>query len=354
MFFIMKGQKTILSNIQNSIETEEFALPPDRVGIPKQLCKMIDDLLTSSLGDLNTQCQITVNELHTILTLDSIQASIEKAATKVMNATLSIIRNLTSLQCKVNTLSDRKKPEPVSDDAIPIDIDQEDTVICRICEREIRISQLDEHTKLCLEAYQSETTIACINNNLYSELQMFAKKRLSENWPGPQASSVSSLLPLLHIYLLGLRGLQIDHKNEDSTNDLDQLLQEFNSFNSIPFPNDVKNSVFRIKSHLLEKRRTCYAALHANEFLKRTISGDQINFTPASIGDFDLIKRISAGAYARVFLARKRATGDIYAIKVLSHQEVTQKNQVKRVLTEKDILLQFNNPYIINFCMFCF
>lgn len=35
-----------------------------------------------------------------------------------------------------------------------------------------------------------------------------------------------------------------------------------------------------------------------------------------SIEDFEIIKPISRGAFGRVFLARKRATGDVFAIKV--------------------------------------
>lgn len=35
-----------------------------------------------------------------------------------------------------------------------------------------------------------------------------------------------------------------------------------------------------------------------------------------SIEDFEIIKPISRGAFGRVYLARKRSTGDLYAIKV--------------------------------------
>lgn len=38
-----------------------------------------------------------------------------------------------------------------------------------------------------------------------------------------------------------------------------------------------------------------------------------------SIEDFEIIKPISRGAFGRVFLARKRATGDLFAIKVGTH-----------------------------------
>lgn len=38
-----------------------------------------------------------------------------------------------------------------------------------------------------------------------------------------------------------------------------------------------------------------------------------------SIDDFEIIKPISRGAFGRVFLARKRTTGDLFAIKVKSY-----------------------------------
>lgn len=37
-----------------------------------------------------------------------------------------------------------------------------------------------------------------------------------------------------------------------------------------------------------------------------------------SIDDFEIIKPISRGAFGRVFLAKKRTTGDLFAIKVNS------------------------------------
>lgn len=38
-----------------------------------------------------------------------------------------------------------------------------------------------------------------------------------------------------------------------------------------------------------------------------------------SIDDFEIIKPISRGAFGRVFLAKKRTTGDLFAIKVNFH-----------------------------------
>lgn len=42
-----------------------------------------------------------------------------------------------------------------------------------------------------------------------------------------------------------------------------------------------------------------------------------------SIDDFEIIKPISRGAFGRVFLAKKRTTGDLFAMKVHSFFQLT-------------------------------
>lgn len=45
-----------------------------------------------------------------------------------------------------------------------------------------------------------------------------------------------------------------------------------------------------------------------------------------SIEDFEIIKPISRGAFGKVYLARKRATGDLFAIKVITNGEYLKWN----------------------------
>ncbi|KAG0304634.1 hypothetical protein BGZ98_005255 [Dissophora globulifera] len=71
--------------------------------------------------------------------------------------------------------------------------------------------------------------------------------------------------------------------------------------------------------------------------------------TPPSIKDFDFIKPISKGAFGSVFLAKKRATGDYYAIKVLKKSDMVAKNQVTNVKAERLILMnQTESPFVVN------
>ncbi|OUM68218.1 hypothetical protein PIROE2DRAFT_66949, partial [Piromyces sp. E2] len=54
-----------------------------------------------------------------------------------------------------------------------------------------------------------------------------------------------------------------------------------------------------------------------------------------SIKDFEIIKPISKGAFGAVYLAKKKVTGDYFAIKVLKKADMIAKNQVKNIRAER-------------------
>ena len=58
-----------------------------------------------------------------------------------------------------------------------------------------------------------------------------------------------------------------------------------------------------------------------------------------SIKDFEIIKPISKGAFGSVYLAKKKSTGDYYAIKVLKKADMVAKNQVTNVKAERAIMM---------------
>ncbi|XP_077214183.1 putative serine/threonine protein kinase IRE [Tasmannia lanceolata] len=68
-----------------------------------------------------------------------------------------------------------------------------------------------------------------------------------------------------------------------------------------------------------------------------------------SIEDFEIIKPISRGAFGRVFLARKRITGDLFAIKVLKKADMIRKKAVESILAERNILISVRNPFVVRF-----
>ncbi|XP_042492106.1 probable serine/threonine protein kinase IRE4 [Macadamia integrifolia] len=68
-----------------------------------------------------------------------------------------------------------------------------------------------------------------------------------------------------------------------------------------------------------------------------------------SIDDFEIMKPISRGAFGKVFLARKRTTGDLFAIKVLKKLDMLRKNDIERILAERNILITVRNPFVVRF-----
>jgi len=68
-----------------------------------------------------------------------------------------------------------------------------------------------------------------------------------------------------------------------------------------------------------------------------------------SIDDFRFLKYISRGAYGRVYLMAKKATGDVFAIKAMSKRDLLRKNLVSSIRAERDIMAATNHPFLVRF-----
>lgn len=66
-----------------------------------------------------------------------------------------------------------------------------------------------------------------------------------------------------------------------------------------------------------------------------------------TISDFEIIKPISRGSYGSVFLAQKKATKDVFAIKLLKKSEMRTKNQRDHVRSERNALALADNPFVV-------
>ena len=73
-----------------------------------------------------------------------------------------------------------------------------------------------------------------------------------------------------------------------------------------------------------------------------------VTMKPPSIHDFEILKPISKGAYGRVFLAQKKTTKDIYAIKVLKREEMITSRQRDNILLEVSLSLSFSLSHFLS------
>ncbi|KIV95461.1 hypothetical protein PV10_03115 [Exophiala mesophila] len=70
-----------------------------------------------------------------------------------------------------------------------------------------------------------------------------------------------------------------------------------------------------------------------------SIAQPQQRAQPPSIKDFEVVKPISRGAFGSVYLAKKKSTGEYFAIKVLRKSDMVAKNQVTNVKAERAIMM---------------
>lgn len=107
-------------------------------------------------------------------------------------------------------------------------------------------------------------------------------------------------------------------------------------------------SVFNMNSKLLSVGNQDFARQRATSISSQA-SGASISLsrTAPSIKDFQILKPISKGAFGSVYLAKKKLTGDYYAIKVLRKTDMVNKNQVMNVKAEQLILGLIDSPFVV-------
>lgn len=77
------------------------------------------------------------------------------------------------------------------------------------------------------------------------------------------------------------------------------------------------------------------------------LATNQMKSPAPSIKDYTVLKPISKGAYGSVYLARKKLTGEYFAIKALRKSDMISKNQVTNVKSERAIMMvQSEKPYV--------
>ncbi|UZJ54682.1 hypothetical protein CBS101457_004002 [Exobasidium rhododendri] len=69
--------------------------------------------------------------------------------------------------------------------------------------------------------------------------------------------------------------------------------------------------------------------------------------TKLRLESFHIITQVGQGGYGEVFLARKRETGEVCALKRLRKRVLVRMDEVRHVLTERDILTATRTPWLV-------
>lgn len=350
-----RGELTELkSDLQNVSPSTEF----ERETITT-LNNMVDSLLDSNFGQL---FGLAMEHKQTIAdNLDESSKHLSKDIQRIGMSLLNLLCGFSYLENFVisqvyrlkKTASTTKTKDVVGDNPVTRhhDEDENTIVVCRICENLVPLSLIEKHSKSCMRAFEAEYSTLSIDDRITKMEDSVVNHLLNHPWPGDHKRAVEVDIPVMHMILLLDRVKSVDIQTPTANKDL-LLFKEAIKFLRV---NSHDSSFREILSHALDvaskKLAECTTFSEASYFQMQTTvkSGTTTKHASTTIADFDFLDSISSGAYARVFLGKKRKTGDIYAIKVTPKSSVKQKNQVKRILAEKDILLQFINPFIVNF-----
>ena len=75
---------------------------------------------------------------------------------------------------------------------------------------------------------------------------------------------------------------------------------------------------------------------------------DQTLNVKVSYSDFQPLKLLGRGSFGEVLLVRLKATGKIYAMKILDKKVLKIKKQQNHTKTERDLMVKINCPFIVN------
>ncbi|KAF8394810.1 hypothetical protein HHK36_018746 [Tetracentron sinense] len=78
-----------------------------------------------------------------------------------------------------------------------------------------------------------------------------------------------------------------------------------------------------------------------------SVDNDIVKSQSVELKDFEVLKVVGQGAFAKVFQVRMRGTSEIYAMKVMRKDKIMEKNHVEYMKAERDILTQLDHPFIV-------
>ncbi|UIZ28385.1 hypothetical protein KXD40_004408 [Peronospora effusa] len=244
-------------------------------------------------------------------------------------------------------------------------------VVCKLCETKVDADRLDEHVNYCVLSKRVELEADVINDSLV---------KLTTSINASLEAEATFDLEEMHTYhalrVIAIQASTCDVTSVDAFALCARLVKIIDRIRQQE--EEVENfDVERVKCctklrNLIHAKMSKMRASHKVMFqqapaeterapLKRTKSLEDMDMSeffrpqrrrsslkPASyrvsIRDFQIVKPISKGAFGKVYLARKKTTGDQYAIKVLAKEHLLRKNQIQQIETERNILASVYLP----------
>lgn len=81
--------------------------------------------------------------------------------------------------------------------------------------------------------------------------------------------------------------------------------------------------------------------------MRTSTINSSISSLNSHLNDFDRLKVLGRGTFAKVILVRSTLTNEFFAMKILKKKDVVQKKQLNHTKTERALLEKLSNPFIV-------
>ncbi|GMM37825.1 putative serine/threonine protein kinase [Saccharomycopsis crataegensis] len=103
-------------------------------------------------------------------------------------------------------------------------------------------------------------------------------------------------------------------------------------------------NVMKTNEHIGELKGRPRNKSFGRMYSSNSIKVSDVQVAPSS---FEKVRLLGKGDVGKVYLVREKKSNKLYAMKVLSKQEMIERNKIKRVLAEQEILSTSNHPFIV-------
>jgi serine/threonine protein kinase len=226
-------------------------------------------------------------------------------------------------------------------------------LLCRICENVVPSDQLAKHSEYCLLANQYDVRLSSCDARLDKLTSSISKIIKSDE--KKKGRSKKELEIMENLVKLAQKARSTRIMDRETTAALQKEAIDLRHAISKNLASSKARSVAmerwakEIESLIVNK------SMMFNKRKSLPISADSPR-RKETRKDFKILKPIAKGAFGKVYLARKKKTGDLYAVKALRKKDMIRKKQVDRIKSERNIMISTTaeskssseNPFVVN------
>ena len=351
-FQIINTQKMILEN--TNFPDDEVT--EDNKSVLDEIFLIKSKLLDSTYANIFNHADNASRSFH-ILIEKNPPDSVFKYISKLLMPVSQLLRIIKVFEINLN----QTEQNEFSADIIYNDDITSPKIICRICEKPVLEENFEEHTKTCIEAYRSTHLVAQIDAEIKEITQSFMNMA-NVPWPAPISQMLDVLIPIHSVVLLNKLNDNFP-TYEHFARMCSSILSTFSSIENFVKNADLLKLIGRAKAAIKKKAKNSLTSFLLLKLAHKTTvdsgaplspSNSFAGFTENNISNFQFIDFISLGSTARVFLCKRKATGDKFAIKVVPKSYLQNGNNKYHILHEKDLLFRITSDRVAKVCMYFF